>query len=55
MVARRIALLESLVGKPRGKASRKAPDPMIHSTGSVTLMLKTRRKAHVHAPTGHED
>ena len=38
---------ESLVGKPRGKAT----DPLIHAKGRVTLLLRLRRKAHVHAPT----
>ena len=42
---------ESLVGKPRGKAT----DPLIHSKGSVTLLLKLGRKAPVHAPTRDED
>ena len=42
---------ESLVGKPRGKAS----DPLIHEKGSVTLLLELGRKAHVHAPTRDED
>ena len=42
---------ESLVGKPRGKAT----DPLIHAKGSVTLLLQLGRKAHVHAPTGDED
>ena len=42
---------ESLVGKPRGKA----PDPLIHAKGSVTVLLKLGRKAHVHAPTRVED
>ena len=51
MVARGTALWESLVGKPRGKAT----DPLIHVTGSVTLLLQLRRKAHVHAPTRDED
>ena len=41
------ALWESLVGKPRGKAT----DPLIHAKGSVTLLLQLGRKAHVHAPT----
>ena len=41
------ALWESLVGKPRGKAT----DPLIHATGSVTLLLQFLRRAHVHAPT----
>ena len=38
---------ESLVGKPRGKAT----DRLIHAKGSVTLLLELRKKAHVHAPT----
>ena len=42
---------ESLVGKPRGKAT----DPLIHSTGSVPLLLQLGRKAHVHVPTRDED
>ena len=42
---------ESLMGKPRGKA----PDPLIHAKGSVTLLLQLGRKAHVHAPTQDED
>ena len=46
-VARGTALWESLVVKPRGKAT----DPLIHAKGSVTLLLQLGRKAHVHAPT----
>ena len=46
---------ESLVGKPSGKPRGKATDPLIHSTGSVTLLLQIGRKAHVHAPTRDED
>ena len=42
---------ESLVGKPRGKAT----DPLTHATGSVTLLLQVGRKAHVHAPSRNED
>ena len=42
---------ESLVGKPRGKAT----DPLIHAKGSVTLLLQLERKAPVHAPTRDED
>ena len=42
---------ESLVGKPRGKAT----DPLIHAKVSVTLLLQLGRKAHVHAPTRDED
>ena len=38
---------ESLVGKPRGKAT----DTLIHEMGSATLLLQHGRKAHVHAPT----
>ena len=54
-VARGTALWESLMGKPRGKASRKAPDPLIHAKGSMTLLLQLGRKAHVHVPTRDED
>ena len=50
-VARGTALWERLVGKPRGKA----PDPLIHTKGSVTLLLQLGRKAHMHDPTGDED
>ena len=50
-VARGSALWESLVGKLRGEAT----DPLIHSKGSVTLLLQLGRKAHVHAPTRDED
>ena len=42
---------ESLVGKPRGKAT----DPFIHPKGSVTLLLQLWRKSHVHAPTRDYD
>ena len=42
---------ESLVGKPRGKAT----DPLIHAKGSATLLLQLGRKAHVHVPTRDED
>ena len=54
-VARGTALWESLVGNPRGKSSRKAPDPLIHAKGSVTMQLQLGRKAHVHVPTRDED
>ena len=50
-VTRGTALWESLVGKPRGKAT----DPLIHAKGSVTLLLQLLWKAHVHAPTRVED
>ena len=49
-VARGTALCESLVGKPRGKASRESTDPLIHPKVSATLLLQLGRKAHVHAP-----
>ena len=42
---------ESLVGKPRGKAT----DSLIHAKGSVTLLLPLGRKRHVHAATRDED
>ena len=42
---------ESLVGKPRGKAS----DRLIHAKGSATLLLQFGRKAHVHAPIRDKD
>ena len=42
---------ESLVGMPRGKVT----GPLIHTKGSVTLLLQLGRKAHVHAPTRDED
>ena len=44
-VARGTALWESLVGKPRVKAT----DPLIHAKGSVTLLLQLGRKAPEHA------
>ena len=47
----RKASWESLVGKPRGKAT----DPLIHAKGSATLVLQLGRKAHVHAPIRDED
>ena len=50
MVAPGTGLWERLMGKPRGKSSRENTDPMIHATGSVTLLLHLGRKSHVHAP-----
>ena len=50
-VARGTALWESLVGKPKGKAA----DPLIDTTGSVTLLQPLWRKEHVHAPSLEED
>ena len=37
---------ESLVGKPRGKAT----DPLIHAKGNVTLLLPLERKGNEQAP-----
>ena len=45
------ALWESLVGKPRGKAT----DPLIHEKETVTLLLQLGRKAQLHAPTRDKD
>ena len=42
---------ESLVGKPRGKAT----DPLNLAKRSVKLLLQLGMKAHVHAPTRDED
>ena len=50
-VARGTALWESLMGKPRGKATV----PLIHAKGRVTLLLLLGRIAHVHAPTRDKD
>ena len=49
-VERGTALWESLVGKPRGKAT----DPLILAKRMVTLLLQPGWKAHVHAPTRDE-
>ena len=50
-VSRGTALWQSLVGKPRGKAT----DPMMGAKGSVTLLLQVGRKAHVDALSREED
>ena len=50
-VPRGTALWESLLGKPRGKAT----DSLIHAKGSVTLLLQLDSKAHLYAPTRDED
>ena len=42
---------ESLVGKPRGKAT----DPLIHAKGSITMLLQLESKAHLYDPTRDED
>ena len=47
----RTTLWESLMGKPRGKAT----DPLIHVKGTMTLLLQLGRKSQVHAPTRDED
>ena len=54
-VARGIALWESLVGKPRGKASRESHRSLDPHEGKLTLLLQLGRKAHMHAPTRDED
>ena len=41
---------ENLVGKPRGKST----DALIHSKGSLKMLLQLGRKAHVYAPTRDE-
>ena len=51
MVARGTTLWESLMGKPRGKAT----DPLIQVKGSMTLLLQLGRKAHLHAHTRDQD
>ena len=55
MVARGTAMWESLVGNLVGKPRGNATDPLIPGKGSVTLLLKLGRNAHVHAPTRDED
>ena len=45
-MARGTALSESLVGKPRGKAT----DPLIHTKGSVTLLLQHGKKGTLMPP-----
>ena len=51
MVARGTVLWESLLGKPRGKAT----DTLIQAKGCVALLLQLERKAHMLAPTRDED
>ena len=41
---------ESLVGKPRGKATY----PLIHAKGNLTLLLQLVRNSHMHTPTRDE-
>ena len=54
-VARGTALWESLVGKPRGKASRESLRSLDPPEGKRDTAAKAGRKARVHAPTGEED
>ena len=49
------ASCESLVGKPRVKASSENHRSLNHAKGSMTLLLQLGRKVHVHAPTRDED
>ena len=44
-------LWESLVGKPRGKAT----DSCLNEMGSLTPLLQLGRKADMHIPTRDED
>ena len=54
-VARGTALWESLVGKPRGKASMETTESLMHAKGRATLLLQLGRIAPVHAPNRDED
>ena len=54
-VARGKALWESLVGKPRGKASRESHRALDPREGKCDTAAKAGRKAHVHDPTRDED
>ena len=54
-VARGTTLWESLVGKPRGKASRESHRSLDPCEGKRELLLQLGRKSHVHAPTRDED
>ena len=49
-VARGTSLRESLLGKPR----RKATYPLIHQKGNLRLLLQLVRKSHMHAPNRDE-
>ena len=50
-LARGTALWESLVGKPRWKASRESHRSLDPREGKRDTAVQLRRKAHVHAPT----
>ena len=54
-VTRRTALWESLLGKPRGKASRESHRSLDPREGKRDIAATARVKAHVDAPTGVED
>ena len=54
-VARGTALWESLVGKPRGKASRESHRSLDTREGKRDTVLQLGRKAHVNAPKRDED
>ena len=54
-VARGTALWESLLGKPRGKASRESHRSLDPREGKRDTAAKAELKAHVHAPTRDED
>ena len=54
-VARGTSLWESLVGKPRGKASRESHTSLDPREGKHDSAATVREKAYVHAPTRDED
>ena len=54
-VARGTALWESIVGKPRGKASRESHRSLDPREGKRDTVLQLGRKAHVNAPKRDED
>ena len=54
-VARGTALWESLVGKPRGKASRESHRSLDPREGKRYNAATARSKAHLYAPTRDED
>ena len=55
MVARGTALWESLVEKPRGKASRESHISLDLREGKHDTPATAREETHVHAPTRDED
>ena len=54
-VARGTALWESLVGKPRGKASKESHRSLDPREGKRDTAVTAREERHVHAPTRVED